>query len=256
MGWRDEFDERGIVRLTGVFGADEAALMRDAVWRDWRVRYGAVPDDRSTWPPGEWATHLRAKRDPVFRRILGPALGEVARALLGRWTASTGFGNLLVSFPDAETWRLPARSGQWHSDFGYHDDMDPLPALRVFAVFGDVPPGGGGTLLVAGSHRMIARFVTDRPELRAAPAKESGPVLQRSNLWLEELTRGDDDAPGRVERFMSCVTDVDGIPAQVLEACGEPGDVYVCHPWTLHCRPPNASDRPRFLRSPTLTRTE
>ena len=26
------------------------------------------------------------------------------------------------------------------------------------------------------------------------------------------------------------------------------------HPWTIHCRPPNASDRPRLLRTPTLSR--
>jgi hypothetical protein len=53
---------------------------------------------------------------------------------------------------------------------------------------------------------------------------------------------------------MDTVTDVEGIPARVIEACGRPGDVYVCHPWTIHAKAPNASGEPRFLRAPTLLR--
>lgn len=252
----DDFAERGIVRLDRVFDDAAAQVMQDAVWREWGARFGAKRDDATTWSSApEWGQLPSAKRDPVFRGVLGSALHELADALLGPgWTASSGFGNLLASFPDADRWTLPGRGGQWHSDLSYTEPMAPLPALRVFAVFGDVAPGGGGTLLVAGSHRMVERFVGSQPEVAARPAKQSSEPCHRSNAWLAELTRGDESEPGRVERFLHAVTDVDGIPARVIEACGPPGTVYVCHPWTIHCRPPNASDRPRLLRSPTLSR--
>ena len=251
-----EFEERGVVRVDGVFDSDVAEAMQDAVWREWRARVGVRRDDPSTWSPAPaWGQLPSAKRDPVFRNMVGPRLRAVADALLGvGWTASSGFGNLLASFPDAERWTLPGRSGQWHSDFSFAVPMTPLPALRVFVLFGDVAPGGGGTLLVAGSHRMVERFIASQPDDAALPAKHSSEPCHRSNAWLSELTSGDDDEAGRIDRFLHTVTDVDGIPAQVVEACGPAGTAYVCHPWTVHCRPPNSSDRPRLLRTPTLTR--
>ena len=250
------FAERGIVRLDAVFDDASAQVMQDAVWREWGARFGSRRDDPTTWSSAPaWGQLPSVKRNPVFRSILGPPLRSLADALLGEgWTASSGFGNVLASFPDTDHWTLPGATGQWHSDFAYTTPMAPLPALRVFAVFGDVAPGGGGTLLVAGSHRMVERFVASEPGVAAFPAKRSSDPCHRSNPWLAELTRGDECAPGRIERFVHAVTDVDGIPAQVLEACGPPGTVYVCHPWTIHCRPPNASDRPRLLRTPTLSR--
>lgn len=255
-GVRAEFEERGIVRLAGVFSDAAAATMRDIVWEAWRARDGMVPDDRRTWPTTTiWKTPREAKKHPAFRTILGPPLVALADELLGPgWTTSSGFGNLLASLPDGEVWRLPGRGALWHSDFGYRTPMEPLPGLRVFAVFGDTPPGGGGTLLVAGSHRMVADFVARAPDQASARAKEARAACHRSNPWLHELTSGDECEDGRPERFMGAPTDVDGIPAQVVEACGRPGEVFVCHPWTIHCRPPNAADRPRFLRSPTLSR--
>lgn len=249
------FESTGIVKLRGVFSEERAAEMRESVWRGWADAYGVQRDDPSTWSRAErWKTVRSAKRDPIFRDVLGDALRSVADVLIGPgWSTSNGFGNLLASFPDATQWHLPGADGMWHSDFGYAAPMDPVRGLRVFAVFGDVPAGGGGTLLVAGSHRMVARFVRSQPDVARGRAKIARAACHVSNEWLRELTTGDGRSPGRIEQFMGTTTDVDGIPARVLEACGRPGDVYVCHPWTIHCPPPNASTAPRFLRSPTLS---
>lgn len=204
----------------------------------------------------------RAKRDPTVRAMFGEQLCTFADALLGEhWVTSPAFGNLLVDFPHAERWRLPGRDGFWHSDLGASSSKtDPLPTLRAFVLFGDVPPGGGGTLLVAGSGRMIARFVTAHPEV--AGSHKAARDWHRTIPWLRDLTLAalptapsDREDGERRRRFMEEITDVDGIPARVVEACGRAGDVFVCHPWTIHCKPPNASDRPRFLRAPTLVRT-
>lgn len=260
----ETFGETGVVKLHRVFSPDEAACMREVVWRDLYHTDGVRRDDRSTWQRRTPLRKLaRAKRDPSFHAILGQPLCDVADALLGdRWTADAGFGQLLVSFPDAERWYLPGREGLWHSDLGGRRRVDDaLPSIRLFAVFGDVPPGGGGTLLVAGSDRMIMRYVKAHPDVERT--LKADVAWNRDIPWLAELTlterpsepNGEQDRV-RQRRFMDTVTDVDGIPAQVVEACGDPGDVYVCAPWTIHCKPPNASNRPRFLRSVSLYRPD
>ena len=250
----DEFRRTGIVKLTGVFSDERAAAMREACWQGWGDAYGVRRDDPSTWSAvPRFTTVKSAKRHPSFLAVLGDGLRSLADTLIGPgWSTSNGFGGLLAGFPTTTDWFLPGADAVWHSDFFYCAPMDPLPGLRVFAVFGDVPPGGGGTLLVEGSHLMVERFVRSRPDLAAGRFKTARAACHASNEWLHELTHGDGQDPNRPERFMAQTTEVDGIAARVIEASGRPGDVYVCHPWTIHCSPPNANDQPRFLRSPTL----
>ena len=253
----DELWETGIVRLRGVFSDDDAARMRDAVWRDLFHTHGVVRKDPSTWQRRTKGAKLaRAKRDPSFEAMLGPQLRALADELLRSPSRmSGGYGVLLASFPDARRWHLPGRDGFWHSDCGDLRTVDGLPWLQFFALFGDVDPGGGGTLLVSGSHRLLAAYLAEHPE--QIDQQQWRPASQRSIPWLAALTQSvaGVDAEGdeaRRRRFMDDRTDVDGAPVRVVEACGRPGDVFVCHPLTIHCRPPNASDRPRFLRSTQL----
>lgn len=258
----ETFTETGIVKLQGVFSSAEADRMREVVWRDLYHTDGVRREDPSTWQRRTPLRKLaRAKRDPSFHAILGERLRVFADTLLGAgWTADRGFGQLLVSFPDTKRWHLPGRDGFWHSDLGGRGSADdPLPSIRLFAVFGDVPPGGGGTLLVSGSDRMIIRYVRAHPDVERT--LKADVAWNRDIAWLAELTlaelgneRSDEQDEERRRRFMDTVTDVDGIPGQVIEACGQPGDVYVCAPWTIHCKPPNASKNPRFLRSVSLYR--
>jgi hypothetical protein len=259
----DEFARTGVVLLHDVFPQEDAEAMRDVVWEDLNHTDGVKRDDPSTWRRSVPRRTLhRAKRHPVFHKMLGESLHDLVDALLGPgWTVSGGFGNLLVDFRDAERWRLPGREGHWHLDMGWDRRMDRLLSLRLFALFGEVPPGGGGTLLVAGSQRFVQRYVATQPEAarNVLKASEAAALLFQSDPWLAELTLADTPAEPdetyeaeRRHRFMEVASDLDGRPAQVVEACGRPGDVYVCHPWTIHCRPPIPSDRPRFLRSPTL----
>lgn len=254
----DQFRRTGIAKLTGVFSDESAAEMREACWQGWSDTYGVRRDDPTTWSAvPRWKTVKSAKRHPSFLAILGDQLRSLADTLIGPgWSTSNGFGGLLASFPNTTRWYLPGAGGVWHSDFLYSAPIDPLPGLRVFAIFGDVPPGGGGTLLVEGSHLMVERFVRARPDLALGRTKTARAACHASNDWLHNLTNGDDHDPTRPDRYMAQTSDVDGVPVRVVEACGQAGDVYVCHPWTIHCPPPNANDQPRFLRSPTLSHRE
>jgi hypothetical protein len=47
---------------------------------------------------------------------------------------------------------------------------------------------------------------------------------------------------------MDVETEIDGVPARVVELTGEPGDMVFCHPAIVHCVAPNRGAWPRFMR--------
>jgi ectoine hydroxylase-related dioxygenase (phytanoyl-CoA dioxygenase family) len=46
---------------------------------------------------------------------------------------------------------------------------------------------------------------------------------------------------------MEAETVVDGVPLQVEEMTGEPGDLYLMHPAALHAAAPNVLSEPRLV---------
>jgi hypothetical protein len=242
-----ELDRTGVLKLPGMFTADDAARMRDVVWKELFRRYGIDRSDAATWgshPPTGMKT---SKRHRAFAPILGPDVRRVFDDLFGadRWVGPKHFGQVLVTMPAAQPWRVPARV--WHADFQYYAPFEPLFALKYWGLFSDLEPGGGGTLLLAGSHRLTARFIAGRSHAERE-YKRVRDALLRSHPWLKALSSEDDD-PGRNARFMAAEADVDGIPAQVVECTGNAGDVYITHPWVMHCIAPNVRSTPRFMRS-------
>ena len=71
------------------------------------------------------------------------------------------------------------------------------------------------------------------------------PFLRR-HPPLGDLLRG----AARLDRGRSMVGDryeVDGVPVDVVELTGAPGDVVITHLHVFHCGPPNTSDSPRYM---------
>ena len=67
--------------------------------------------------------------------------------------------------------------------------------------------------------------------------------LKSEHRWFADLmspTRNLD----RIARFMAAPTEVKGVPVQVNEVTGEPGDLWVMHPAALHAPASNALDAP------------
>ena len=48
--------------------------------------------------------------------------------------------------------RRPRLSDGWHIDANYTSALSPPAGIRMHALFGDVMPRAGGTLIVSGSH--------------------------------------------------------------------------------------------------------
>jgi ectoine hydroxylase-related dioxygenase (phytanoyl-CoA dioxygenase family) len=117
----------------------------------------------------------------------------------------------------------------------------------MFAYLTEVRPGGGGTLIVAGSHRLAGGL----DGIKSAAFRT---WLSKRSDWFQELWRpvaGDD----RVRRHMEDGAEIDGVHVRVVELTGAPGDVVLWHPSLLHIAAPNCSEQPRFMLTHTAYRT-
>ncbi len=250
---RGEFAERGIVYLRRAFGQDDAARMRRRVWAR-LARLGVAEDDPSTWIAAALTGLSKAiKRDSVFAAAGSAAVNEAVGGLLGEsgWDPPRDWGTILVTFPDrTRPWSLPSQS--WHPDYGFWHDPEPLFGIKVFAFFADVPPHGGGTLVITGSHRVAARFTGSLPPPERRDRHSVARFL-RHDEWFRALSRPGDD-PGRVARFMGRDHHAGGITVRVTELTGRPGDVVLTHPWVLHSSAPNTSSYPRMMLTRNLYR--
>jgi ectoine hydroxylase-related dioxygenase (phytanoyl-CoA dioxygenase family) len=231
----DVFERDGIVKLPSAFAADDATRMRDALWRELSARHGMDRDDRSTW------TNLRptglktTKSDRRAHAILSPTLRSVLDGLLGEWVEPKHLGQVLVTMPEGVPWALPHR--QWHTDVGFETTPG---AVKIWALLGELEPGGGGTPQVAGSHKVIARYLTTTDEREFKAVRDR---VLRSDPWFRNLTAEERSVDPMVP------ADLDGLPVRVVELTGQPGDVYLTHPWILHSIAPNAAETPRMMRS-------
>lgn len=244
---RAEFDEQGFVRLRGVFSDAEAAAMEAHVWAALERKHGVCPDDPETWnvPPGTGLQPLRTHR--VFEPNGGPALLGALDDLLGEghWQKPKHWGQFLVSFPVKEQ-AAPMRT-VWHTDFPYFMPPDRVAGALVFSFFSQVPTRTGGTLVMAGSPRLITHFLEAKPQLRKVKMKVARRALMQSDPWLQGLNAESDEGDWTT-RLVGSGHEIADARLRVVELSGEPGDVVVGHPWLLHTPWPNHGDRPRFMR--------
>jgi hypothetical protein len=244
---REEFEQQGVLRLPGAFPRAAAEAMEARVWRWLEKKYGTRRDDPTTWTIAQPYTMQGLKREAVFDAIGSETTWSALDALLGKgaWTPPRDWGQFLVNFPSGGSWALPSRI--WHTDFAYGGPIDHAHGALVLSFLSEVPAGAGGTLVVAGSPRLIRKFVGRRPQAGREKMKRTREAFLRSDPWLVALSS---ETPGfdRVECLMSKTTVIDGIPVRVEELCGEAGDVVIGHSWLLHASGPNCGARPRIMR--------
>lgn len=239
----DHFDKFGYIRVSRSFqGAD---AMADRLWTFF-ARRGIKKDDPQTWPTG-FARHMqKLLREADFMPIGGDGTTCAIDSLLGagQWSRPNHWGEFLVTFPEpGRSWTVPTL---WHSDAAYSDPLRPLSGAVVFSFINRVEHQGGGTLALAGSHRLIARFAAGRPAVANESTAVARKAFYRSHPWLAELITPSDDT-SRYRHF-SQLADVDGISARVVELTGDPGDIVIMHPLLAHCISPNCASQPRFMR--------
>jgi hypothetical protein len=246
---RATFADRGLLRLEGCVPAAKIEKFRADVRELLRSRR-LVPDPA---PPGFVVTPSKTAKwieKHPFVSVWGhdslAAIDDVLGA--GTWRPPAHAGQLLfVTFPTPDArWRLPEKS--WHLDYSAPGSLRGLPGLQLFLCVDRVAPRGGGTLAIAGVHRLIDALRIEEGPAWPGSSKEVRKKLGARVPWLRELSslRAGED---REARFMAEPTLYDGVPLQVVELCGEPGDVILMHPWTLHAPAQNCGDRPRLVIS-------
>lgn len=242
----DSFRETGHVRVREAFSPEIAGALREVIWHELESEHGIRADDPTTWRPPPRSPR-RAKEHPLNEQAASPRFRGAIDDLLGQgtWKEPGGWGGFLLTFPDGkpEPWDVVHDTWHWDGDPASH-------GLLIFSFYGTVRPGGGGTLILSGSPRLITSFYASlTPAERRLRHKLHRKLFCAWDPWLEELT-GRRSTPGldRVEHFMAAPTTVRGIPAQVVELTGEPGDAVFCSPGMLHAASPNRSHEPRLMR--------
>jgi hypothetical protein len=243
---REQFDLAGVLHLPQLFSPKlleraQAAVRRKlatcGLWSDGAWHLDAIP--RPVWPDNGWKSPsktLADRRSDVAALLEDVGLqGGVNSLLDGRpFERSAVSPHLLFTLPNAERWFLPSL---WHID-APRLASGAFPGVQTFILLEDVVGRGGGTAIMAGSHKLLNDGRTIRPKHLAGLLIQQHaffcPLFGKQTLYFE---------PGTALPRAQCA----GVEIQVMELTGQAGDVWFMDLRVLHATAPNASDRPRIM---------
>jgi len=243
---RRSFAEHGLVRLPGLLPGTVVdpvrhqvyeLLERRGVWRD--GRWSGSPADDALTLGLRRSIRDRMKVSDACRELETEALEAAVLDVLGGVPFRTmkDRPQFLFTPPDSETWSVPNKV--WHLDVPRLRSGG-CPGVQAFCCIDTVVAGGGGTVVVAGSHR----FLNEEGRMASREVKR---VLARLP-WFQMLFRpGDEARSARLLAGETLETPEGGVPVQVVELTGAPGDVYLLDLRVLHSLAPNVSGRPRLM---------
>ena len=244
----------GYLWVRQAFPEADAAAIATRVWNALEECTGIRRDDASTWSSAAlWLENgeLALKRLNRTAAVAEVGSERVAAALdsvmgEGGWNCPRDWGGLLMTFPEPGTWTVPSEG--WHID-GAVDINGSVSCARVFALVLPALPGGGGTAIVAGSHRLTARLAKECGDGRAKALRNA----MKAHPWLARLMSNTGTDRDRVEEFMNTGWVDDNDELRVVELTGEPGDVVLFHPGTLHAPCRNVNATPRLMVNATIS---
>lgn len=224
----EHFLTRGFIVIRNAFTREQAAPYTENLFE----RLGYDPHDKSTWKEGWQAIPHRHFFDA--KAFAPKAWGAICELLGGEerivLPCSWGDGFLvnLGRDGDEETWQPPSPAyerGVWHIDGNwfvhYLDSGD--QGLLATVLWSDIQTRGGGTFVACDSVGPVARFLAQHPEGIRPKTDAYTPILKL------------------IGQCTDCV-----------EATGEVGDIFLMHPFTLHCASQNALRTPRLITNPAV----
>ncbi len=210
----DAFVEAGFVKVPQAAPRAVADAARAALWK----QLGLSPDEPEKWSaPVLWAADLTGA-GPFGELARSPKLAATLDEICGRggWVPRGALGNIPVRFPvspplDDRGWHIDANTpqpgGSWSVTGRPH-------TVLLLTLLSEVGPDDAPTRIRVGSHRDVAHVLGPEP------------------VALAEMGRIVDEASA--ER-------------PVAYATGEPGDMYVIHPFTAHAADEHRGRTPRFM---------
>lgn len=238
---RETFRSRGVIRLNRLLPLEKVTSAREAVRN--RMQLAGI------WKNGTWQVgHLR--QAPInegakfarrlkgcleFNELVNDEIPQVVGRLLDGQPTFSGMDvpQPLFTLPNADSWEVPY--DVWHLDVPRLPECG-VPGVQIFTFLDTVAPTGGGTLVVAGSHRLLNG--SDRISSKDVKRK------LKNEPYFRDLMSKD---IGDRNRFIREVGHCGDVELQVVELCGEPGDVYFVDLRVLHTPSPNATEVPRIM---------
>jgi Phytanoyl-CoA dioxygenase (PhyH) len=210
----DRFVAEGFAKLEAAVPREVGDAARALVWQ----QIGLSPDDPSDWlQPVVWAADLTG-RGPFGELMGSPRLREALDAVAGPggWVPRGALGNMPIRFPRV----APANDRGWHIDAsvarpdGSWAVSGRPETMLLLVLLSDVGDDDAPTRIRVGSQRdalgVLGEQVLD-------PFK-AGPLLGAASA----------DRP-------------------MAYATGQPGDMYLVHPLTVHAADEHRGTRPRFM---------
>jgi ectoine hydroxylase-related dioxygenase (phytanoyl-CoA dioxygenase family) len=148
----------------------------------------------------------------------------------------------LFTVPQAGEWMLP---NNWHTD-APRLASGRAPGVQLFSFLSPVAARGGGTMAIAGSHRLM----NDGRSLTAKQMRhELGAEPYFRQLWRNKplVWAADAEFPAGA---------VENLPLRLVEMTGAPGDVWLMDLRTFHSASPNAADVPRVMLTQRFIRRD
>jgi Phytanoyl-CoA dioxygenase (PhyH) len=216
----DAFMSDGYAKVEQAAPRSVADAARTVLWR----QLGLSPDDPDRWSaPVRWASDLTGE-GPFGELVRSPALAAALDRICGTggWSPRGSLGNIAVRFPvsppdDDRGWHIDANTPQ--PDGSWAITGRPHTVL-LLTLLSDVGVADAPTRIRAGSHHDVARALGPDP------------------VDMAEMGRLVDDASAR---------------RAVVHATGEPGDMYIVHPFTAHAADEHRGRTPRFMaQSPVM----
>lgn len=221
----DDFIERGWTLLRRAFPPAIAEAARRGIGE----HIGIDLDRPEQWTDAEvWLQEMLTA--PPYTDALTEQFQAAVDQLVGcnRWKLTQEMGWWPIHFPGFDD---PPYRDNWHIEGGWfrHHLWSPEQALVNLFCFSTVEPGGGGTLLVEGSHHVAARL-----------------------LWEAEPNGLEADD---FDEVLTAFLQGEGQPG-VVEVVADEGDVVLAHPLMFHASNPNHGIRPRVMAQPAFSMTE
>ena len=232
------FAWRGYIRITDAMNPEYVAQVQEYVWARF-AEQGVLRDDPATWASQNEITINKDGLDKTVKAEIAPRLESAVNQLLGEgtWKPLKTLGGLLMTLPKnpLPAWEIVTRI--WHTDNDPRSSQTELHELMLFTFYSSVAAGGGGTLILSGSPRLLETYLAENP----------GVPFNAWQPYLAELTGAKERTRTQAD-FMEQETELCGIPVQVVELTGKPGDALLCHPALLHATSLNSLPAPRIMR--------
>ena len=210
----EAFMSNGYAKIEQAAPRTVADAARAALWQ----QLGLSPDDPAGWSGAVmWASDLTGA-GPFGELARSPATASALDQICGPggWVPRGPLGNIPVRFPvapggDDRGWHIDANTPQ--PDGSWAVTGRPHTAL-LLTLLSEVGDDDAPTRIRVGSHRDVAK------------------VLGPDPVELAEMGRLVDEASAA---------------RPVAYATGEPGDMYLVHPFTVHAADEHRGRTPRFM---------